>query len=201
MKSTQTALSSTFFFIFLLFSPALAQNLLQKSEIDQYINSVRELNQLRPAQPEINNSKTQLVPRSGDQQNISMTPITDNLEFLRTQPNYEAFKSTIRKYGFSTPENWANVGDKVMMAYSAYHLKNDVTKGAPSVSEILTDMQEQQTNIKNNPYITQEQKLGLLNKIQNSMALLRDPNYINSENISVIGPYIERLDSLFKEYP
>jgi hypothetical protein len=97
------------------------------------------------------------------------------------------------------PKEWASTGDKIMMAYSAYQMKNYDRETAPTIGEIKQNMSEDLIKIKINKFISPKQKQVLINKIENSMALLSDPNYIDNENISIISPFIGRLNSLFKE--
>jgi len=55
-------------------------------------------------------------------------------------------------------------------------------------------------SIKNNKFISQEQKQTLINKIEKSIEMIDDPNYNDDENISIISPYIKQLNSLFEEF-
>lgn len=184
-----------FIIVFLNFSPALAQSILQKAEIEKYIGILPQISALA----QLNDQETQpSTPLLTDE--FGRTPISDNLIFLKERPNYNKFTDLIIKAGFLTAEEWANVGDKIMMAYSAYHLKYPSDNSSPTVNEIKSSMQDRSKLVEANQFISNEQKRILLKKIQNSMALLNDPNYINNENISIISPYIERLNSLFKEY-
>jgi len=68
-----------------------------------------------------------------------------------------------------------------------------------SIDEVKKYMSEDLMKIKINKFISSKQKQVLINKIKNSMALLNDPNYIDNENISIISPFIGRLNLLFKE--
>lgn len=189
-----------FLVFFLNFFPTLAQTTLQKAEIEQYIDALPQIYALsQTTQPNDQEQGIQ-TPISLKTDEFSRTPISDSLVLLKEQPTYEKFNTIVMKAGFLSTEGWASAGDKIMIAYSAYHLKHPINKASPTIDVIKSDMQEQLKLIEANQFISGEQKQTLLNKIQNSMALLNDPNYIDSENISIISPYIERLNSLFEEY-
>ena len=204
MKNKINSLKYIFFLFFFTISNAYAQNSLNKENIENYIETIPELRQLEiAAQSEKTESPDEAETSPPLVQNFngdfSRTPISDILSELKKQPFYDDFKSIIEKHNFESPETWAKTGDMIMMAYSAYHLKNPPVKNAPSVDTVLEDLAQKSKNIESNPYISSEQKQTLLNKLKNSIALLNDPNYIENNNISVISPYIARLNSLFKE--
>jgi hypothetical protein len=184
-----------FFYSFLSFSSASAQNSLNNLEIEHFINTLPAINALVNEFESDNEQQINNLPTD-----FSRTPITDSLNVVRTPQTLAEFTSIINRSGFSSAELWAQAGDKIIMAYSAYHLKYPQNASAPNPEEIKLDLTSQLTNIKRNQFISNEQKQTLINKIQNSIALLSDPNYIDSENISIISPYIDRLNSLLKEY-
>jgi len=200
MKKISLRASVTFFLFLFNYFPALAQDILNITEIEQYLVTYPQIHKISQEYEASNEEEEIDKPVILDQDEFSRTPISDNLDQLRTHPTFEKFTDIIKKAGFSSPRQWASAGDKIMMAYSAYQIKHPQQETAPSIEEIKKDMDEQRNLIEKNQFISNEQKQSLINKIENSMALLSDPNYIDSENISIISPYIERLNSLFKEY-
>jgi len=190
----------TFFIIFLNFFPAHAQDTLDTIKIEQYLSTLPSLERLEEKYKASDNGENEEYPSMLDSPEMTRTPITNGLTLLRDHPSYEEFKVIVTNANFSNPEQWASTGDKIMMAYSAYQLKNPENADAPSIDEIKKNMQEDLEKISTNQFISAEQKQTLINKIENSMALLNDPNYIDSENISIISPFVGRLNTLFKEY-
>lgn len=201
MKNKINILYCSFFLFFFIFSNVSAQNGLNNTVIENYIATIPELRELERAsqiaKPESNEEADQTPPKKNTE--LSRTPVSDSLEYLQTQPFYEDFVHIINKYNFPNPKDWASTGDMIMMSYSAYHLKNPPNGNAPSIEALIKDLNDQKIKIEKNPYISMQQKQTLLNKLKNSIAMLNDPNYIENNNISVISPYIERLNSLFKE--
>jgi len=185
-----------FFSFFLNFTPTIAQNALNEAEIENYLATLPLIEAIVSEENANLSIEETDITRSG----ISLTPITDSLELARHQPTYPKFLKIIENAQFNSPSHWANVGDNIMMAYSAFHLKSQETTGASNIEAIIKDLTEKLANIEKNQFISSDQKQLLIEKIQNSMALISDPNYINSENISIISPYIDRLNSLFKDY-
>ncbi|MBL4602734.1 MAG: hypothetical protein JKY84_08315 [Emcibacteraceae bacterium] len=189
-----------FILFFLNILPAMAQNILSNDDIEKYIAVLPLIHQLSERfQSGIDKeNKEETMVFSPD--TLSLTPITDNLTTLENHQTFEEFNLIITKAGFLNSSEWANVGDRIMMAYSANQLINPIDDNAPSINFIKENMQTELANVEKNQFISAEQKLTLINKIQKSMALLNNPNYIDNENITIIGPYIERLNSFFKEY-
>lgn len=190
----------TFFFIFIFFFTANAQNTLNSADIDNYLTSLKNISIMMNRYNNENQAKesadlTSLPPID----ELSKTPITDTLEFVKSHPTYTTLEMIVKSSGFNTTEEWAYTGDQIMLAYSAYYLKNPQDKDAMSIEEMIKDLNAKDDQIKNNMFISDEQKSFLTEKIENSIAMLKDPNYIDNENIKILSPYIKRLNTLFKE--
>ena len=183
-------------------SIALAQDQLTNVEIERYLSSITSL-QLLDTQIEAESENDDQVVESQffeETGTMSLTPITDSLSKITTHPTYDRFTEIIKRTGFSSPQQWASAGDRIMIAYSAYQLKNPPQNNGANMGAITDEMQASLERIEKNQFISSEQKQILKNKIKNSMALMSDPNYIENENIPIISPYIARLNSLFKDY-
>ena len=190
----------TFFLIFIPFMTANAENLLKTDHIDQYLTSLKRISVMMERYNKDNKTPPeQEVPPLPAVDELSKTPITDSLIFVRNHPTFSRFENIVTSAGFENIEQWADTGDKIMMAYSAYYLKNPEGNDAKPLAMIIEDLSAQREQIDNNQFISPEQKKTLIQKIENSIAMLNDPNYIDNENIMIISPYIKRLNSLFKE--
>lgn len=198
MEKITRNVSIIFFLCFFILIPANAQNALKEKDIESYISTLPKLQLLyERSQPENNTSnQSQVQPQDNDL--TSRTPITDNLERMRNHPTFDNFSNIVKEAGFANPAHWAATGDKIMLAYSAYFINNPINEDAPTLDELKLELSEQLKKAEGNRFITAEHKELLVNKIQNSMAMLSDPNYIASENISTIGPFIARLNSYLR---
>lgn len=184
------------FFIFLLFcANANAQNSLKSVDIEKYLTTlplieklIRDYNDTK--KESAIDSDTTIINNSG----LSHTPISDSLEIAKMHPTYSDFLKIVKNAGFSSDDEWAKTGDKIMFAYSAYNLQ----KMGGGVDEAVSNLAEKLEIVKSNKFISTEQKLILTENIENSMALMNDPNYINNDNIQILKPYIERLESLLR---
>lgn len=184
----------------MIFFTANAQNALNTNDIDNYLTSLKNISSMMKRYNSENQAKenadlTSLPPVD----ELSKTPITDTLEFVKSHPTYSTLEMIVKSSGFKTTEEWATTGDQIMLAYSAYYLKNPQDKEALSIDEMINDLNAKGNQIKNNMFISNEQKNFLTEKIENSIAMLKDPNYINNGNIKILSPYIKRLNTLFKE--
>lgn len=200
MKKTVLTLNlAVLLFVINIFS-AFAQKPLNNTDVENYLSSLPLLDALAENyEQDIKDQTEEITPPPIDPSDISRTPVTDNLAFIENHPTFDEFKNIISTAGFASADQWANVGDKIMMAYSAYQLKNPAIQATANLNIIKNKLIENLESIKKNQYISTQQKEMLINKIQNSMELINDPNYIDSENISIISPYIARLNSHFKE--
>lgn len=193
-------LKMSFFFIFIYFFSANAQNALKSSDIDQYLTSLNSITVMMESYNNENRAQEEAEIAAFPAINeLSQTPITDSLIYVKSHPTYSKFEMIIKSSGFQTVEQWANIGDQIMTAYSAYYIKNPESSDAKSIDFMINDLSSQRNQIEKNQFISVEQKNILIEKIENSIALLKDPNYIDNENIKSLSPYINRLNSMFKE--
>lgn len=198
MKNDPILYLTIFFSFFFALNPAYAQNALNETEIEKYLSTLPKLRTLNAIEPEETDSTRLAEGQTQNDELVSHTPISDNLERMRNHSTFDSFSEIVIEAGFDNPAQWAAVGDKIMLAYNAYFLTNPADSNAPSLEEMKQDLSEQQKSVSANQFITPEQKKLLLNKIENSMAMLNDPNYIANENISIIRPFIGRLNSYLR---
>lgn len=198
MKKDLILYLTIFFSYFFVLNTAIAQNVLNETEIEKYLATLAKLQTLNVIEPEDDDSTGFADGQSQNDELVSYTPISDNLERMRNHSTFDSFSEIVIKAGFENPSQWAEVGDKIMLAYNAYFLTNPVDSNAPTLEEMKQDLSEQQKSVNANQFITPEHKKLLLNKIENSMAMLNDPNYIANENISIIRPFIGRLNSYLR---
>ncbi len=171
---------------------------LDKAQVEQYLSTLPKIRVLKDDDDSSEESNALTQGDYEDDYMTSRTPISDNLERMKDHSTFEDFTRIIKNEGFETPQAWASVGDEIMLAYSAYYISNPIDKDAPSLEEMKQELSEQQEKIEKNQFIMRDQKELLLNKIENSMALLNDPNYIDNPNISIIRPFIGRLNSYLR---
>lgn len=184
----------------MIFFTANAQNKLNSADIDNYLTSLKNISTMLKRYIKENQTEESAVLNSLPPiDELSKTPITDSLAHVKSHPTYPNLEMIIKSSGFETVEEWANVGDQIMLAYSAYYLKNTQDPAAMPINEMINDLDEQLEQIENNMFISIEQKNLLIEKVENSIAMLNDPNYIDNENIKILSPYIKRLNTLFKE--
>lgn len=190
-----------FFMSFFNFFSVNAQTSLKPTEIERYLASLSQIQALMTNYQEAQSTekKETIIDNTPPPSDAtSRTPITDNLQRMESHPTYSRFEEIIISIGFKNSKEWADNGDKIMLAYSAYQLKNSNAQNPADLEEIKSNLDEQLSAVKKNQFISNEQKQTLINKIENSMALISDPNYIENENILIIEPFIERLNSLLR---
>ena len=142
-----------FFIFFLNFSLAIAQSTLNKDEIEKYLVTIPQIHQLAATYQKNHEEEEKEQALPTEPSSFSQTPITDSLSNIREHPTFEEFLKIITRAGFQSPEQWANTGDRIMMAYSAFKLKNPPNAIAPGTDELKNNLQDQLQNIEKNQFL------------------------------------------------
>lgn len=174
-------LSLHFLIGLLILMPASAMaEALSSTQIENLIRSARPLTQLEDKYdlPEINNPE-----------NTPIGPMSDALNNIKGYKAYGDFIAIIKKSGFSSAEEWANVGDRVIRAYLALSI---------NTKEVQSQMAEAMKQLESNPYITAEQKEMMRQQMKKSLPGGNGKNYSSPEDMKVVRPYLKQLEKAFE---
>ena len=125
--------------------------------------------------------------RSVQQKGIDQDrPLSSSIELLaKDSSHYQELAVLVKKYHFQSPEQWADVGDRVMQAY--FIVKQGVT-----LDFIKKNYDEAVVRINTNPSYTEQLKQGVLTGMEKGY--LR-----NVQNIKDAQPDLNVVSSLMDE--
>lgn len=120
---------------------------------------------------------------TGDDYNV----YTQNMiHFKETYPQeYEAFTVVIKQFGFSSCEEWASVGDAVILAYLA---------GQEDMNEIAKDMEKNMT-----PEVLASMPPEIKAQTEAAMTMMKVIKNIPPRNIETVKPYAQKISNLTKD--
>lgn len=189
-----TALILSLLLFFGPLSYAYAEPPLRKAEIEHFMDAMRPLQALSDKH-DITGEETppEEAPPKEQDDPMAFAPMSDALKQIKQHDAYEEFQTIVKNAGFSTPEQWAVIGDRVMRAYMSYKVIKDITP--EKIQEMMKTIEETEEN----EYLSSETKLQLLSSIRQTMYLVDNTPQNIIEDQEALKPYLEKLDILFKE--
>lgn len=153
---------------------AVAASSLSQEQVQNYIASFAEVQSYGEQNP---------MPQKGIDRS---RPLASSVELLdKDSAHYQELAALVKKYHFQSPEQWADVGDRVMRAYF-------VAKEGVTLEFIKKNYDEAVVRINSNPDYTQKHKQGVLQGMEKGY--LR-----NVQNIKDAQPDLKVVSSLMDE--
>ncbi len=119
-------------------------------------------------------------------------PLGSSLELMdRQSPSYSDLSELASRHGFSSPEQWADVGDRVMSTYAV------ASSGLPT-SEVDAAYKEAVANIKKNPDLPAAKKEAILAGMEKGHQRNMNARQASEQDISAVRPHMAKLDKLFE---
>ncbi|NOZ42924.1 MAG: hypothetical protein GXP02_07150 [Alphaproteobacteria bacterium] len=183
------SLSFGIFILYGSFFAAYAQTPLSGNDIRHFIKAMKPLQKLG-RKYDFKNSG------NGPAESLNITnffPMSRSLKTIKDNKGYGEFKAVIRKAGFSSPEQWASIGDRIMRAYVFLKLTKTLTP------EKIRDLQKNVAVIEKNKYLSLEMRKKFLDNLKQTIAMARKmPKNITADQAS-LKPFSAELKRLFKE--
>lgn len=105
---------------------------------------------------------------------------------------YRQFTGIVRKHGFSSPNQWADVSGRIVRAYMAIRM------GAHS-EQMKAQMAASIQQIQSNPNIPPDQKQQMLQQMQASSQMMQSFAKADPADKKALQPYLAQLDKAFEE--
>lgn len=169
--------------------PAHAATPLSGNDIQHFMNAMKPLQKLGTKYDFAEDEN--LPDKNGDFADFS--PMSQSLEAVKDHESYEEFKTIILKAGFSSPQQWANVGDRVIRAYTSLRIIEEMTP--QRIAEILKDIEE----VEKNQYLSPEIKKQILESLTRTMTLKDNISEATKADQESLKPYLAKLERLFEE--
>ncbi|PCI50538.1 MAG: hypothetical protein COB49_03550 [Alphaproteobacteria bacterium] len=171
------------------FFSAHAEAQLGEDDIQHFINAMKPLRDLGEKYDitENNNLPTE---------NTGFTayfPMSRALENVKDHSSYEDFEKIIREAGFSSPAQWANIGDRVMRAYTSLKIIREMTP--ERIQEMLKGIED----VKKNKYLSPEIKEQILDSLTQTITMSDNISGNTKADQEALKPYLTRLERLFEE--
>ncbi len=176
-----------------LFSSSLftasAADTLKGDDIQHFMNAMKPLKKLGKKYDFEDNEDTSAAQMpEGD-----FGPMSRSLAQVKDHKAYNEFKSIISKAGFSSPERWAIVGDRVMRAYISLKMLEELTP------EKIQELQVSIEAVEKNEYLSAQTKKQLLDSMKQMIALKGDVPKETKADQDALKPYLAKLERLFEE--
>lgn len=162
---------------------------LSKDDIQHFMNAMKPLQELGQKY-EFDENKDPPAENTGF---TGFSPMTRALEDVKGHASYEEFNIIIHDAGFSSPEQWADVGDRVIRAYTALKVAREMTP--EKKQKMMKNIEE----VKKNEYLSPELKKQLLESLSQSMTMTDNINAGTKADQESLKPYLDQLERLFEE--
>lgn len=176
------------FVLALLYVPSsIAQNLTDKS----VRSFVEVMESMEPLQEKHKAFLDSIEEQSDDDEADLSTLMSSGIEDIKGHPVYDDLEDLVQEHGFSSVEDWAHTGDRVMNAWFALEMENQP-------QSMMQEMQAGMAEIENTPHLTAEQKAELKAMMQGTMNNLASVNKVPESSKALVKPYVQRLKAATK---
>ncbi|MBL4802929.1 MAG: hypothetical protein JKY45_13670 [Emcibacter sp.] len=184
-------------FLFLGSLSALhAETHLSGNDIQHFMNAMKPLQKLGDKYDfEENNNKSaeDQAPMVAPDDFTNFTPMSQSLTEITGHKAYGEFEAIVHNAGFSSPQQWATVGDRVMKAYMSLKMIAELTP------EKLQEMQVSIEEVKKNEYLSPEMKTQILGSLNQMIAMTTNLSEHDKADQKTLKPYLTKLERLFEE--
>ncbi|OJS98325.1 MULTISPECIES: hypothetical protein [Marinobacter] len=117
---------------------------------------------------------------------------SDSLKDLEGHAVHGQLEKLVKRYGFSSLEQWGQTGDRVYQAWFA--LEMDEQGGAPQ-----NEMQQALAEIENSPHMTEEQKAQMRAMLQSATSALDTAMNAPESDKRAVRPFMDELRALSED--
>lgn len=161
---------------------------LNDAEIQKWVTAATALQ----AWGKQHNSKD-LVPEG--QQAITMKnpaqAFTHGINEAKKTPHYDDIQGVLKQNGYSNPDEWAQLGDRIITAYAANAMGKNKQVSPDQMSAAMQQMQ-------NNPNIPAHLRAQMEQAMQGTQAMMQSAQKAPAEDKAVVQRNAKVLDKYFK---
>ncbi|TVS00265.1 MAG: hypothetical protein EA406_00985 [Rhodospirillales bacterium] len=170
------------------FAPGVRADL-TPSDVERFIATITPFRSLASAHPRELEPVFAVIGRP--LQSKSRQPFSAAVDRLRPSPAYDALSRAVAEGGFSSPEAWAVVADRVARAYATVHFRDQP-------EALARRIERARRAVENNPRLTPEDREALLGELTASAAVL-DRFQAPPSDTDAVRPHMAALRSAFSE--
>lgn len=159
-------------------SPALTE-----AQIRGFIASMPDLEAFGEKYPDIDNDDD-----DDDDPDFSR-PISSSINKLRGHEAYKPFAQIVKRHGFSSPEQWGQVGDRVLRAMFAASMDETSADSKAQLAEVLKQIDAE-------PDLSPEQRAEMKEMIMSGMGFMLALDDVPQADIDAIRPHMAELQRM-----
>lgn len=119
-------------------------------------------------------------------------PMGSSLEQMdKHSPAYADLARLSSRHGFTSPEQWANVGDRTIQAYG-------FAKNSLSADQVKAGYQQGVANVRNDPKLSEKQKEAVLAGMEKGHKRNMDALLAAEKDIPAVQPHLNTLGRLLE---
>jgi hypothetical protein len=164
-----------FVFVAQASSPALTD-----AQIRGFIASMPDIQALGDQYPDIGDDED-----DDDDVNFA-SPISSGIAKLRGHEAYAPLTRLVKQHGFSSPEQWGLVGDRVIRAFLATTMDETSASSRAQMAETLRQIDD-------NPGLSAEQKADMKQMMSGGMSFMQSLDKVPAADIKAIRPHLAEL--------
>lgn len=169
---------------------------LNNEDIQHFINAMKPLQSLGEKYPFDEDFDAHPDSPAGESTDaINFSPMSRALAKVKDHPSFEEFKTIVLRAGFTSPQQWATVGDRIMRAYTSLKVIEGMTP--EKIQELMKTIEE----VKKNEYLSPKMKKRLLASLTQTITTADTLPARTKADQETLKPYLARLERLFEEQP
>src|SRR5690625_2786469 len=131
------AYASGMMLLFVFLTAQASSSNLTDAQVRNFIASMPDVEVLGEQYPEIDDGLDE------DDDEIDFTnPISSGIAKMRGQEAYKSLSQIVKRHGFSSPEQWGQVGDRVVRAMMALSMDEDYSSARAEMAEAMKQIDD-----------------------------------------------------------
>ena len=156
--------------------------------VGRFVASMGGMQEIAAQYEDIGESNTAFEPQAMDDiAQRAMTPFSSNLSEMQAHEGYGDLLAMIRKHGFDSAEQWAQVGDRVVRAYAALKIASE----APDMDQQMAQAMQELENAN----LTPEQKQMMQGMLQSSTVVVNAFRDVPDADKAAVQPHIGAIEA------
>lgn len=165
----------------LALSTQAASPKLTGSEVQRFVASLPEVQRLADLIPEAE------LPEVDESAELDLShPMSSTVQSLRGHAEYDRFSAVAKQHGFSSLEQWGQTGDRVLRAYLALEMEQQVPGMQAEMARALQEIEQ-------NPHFSPEQREQMKQILTSSLKTMDSVGEAPAADLEVVRPHLAEL--------
>lgn len=157
--------------------------------VGRFIQSMNGMQEIAAKYDDIVEPNSAFEPRGMDDvAQRAMTPFSSSLAEMKAHEGYGDLLAMIRQHGFDSAEQWAQVGDRVMRAYAALTIAEEVPNMNAQLAQAMQELEDSD--------LSEEQKQMMRGMLQSSTVVVGAVNNVPDADKAAVRPHIGAIEAL-----